>query len=233
MFLYPYDPLVTYPYINKFMDTISHFLWNNATTNNAILSNLSNTCTIVGLGIAVIAYFSWKKEYKLKASHEYAVALLKKVKQLHLEIQIIRVPKFHHPQSIANDIEKIYIPYIREKVTPKVLEIHTELLIAEKILVKHTDIQKKFNETIVKKVIDEINMAISAFIYDARNSSHSEWYKTTQLWEILFPTKNLINHSDIKESSLGVKLEVIHDIFNQTVEECFSSMYKALEENII
>ncbi len=77
-----------------------------------ILNWWSNLFTIIGVLIALSIYCFWRSDYKAQQAHQYALDLLKKIKSLHLEIELLRRPKFHNPKTLKEDISKYYIPQI-------------------------------------------------------------------------------------------------------------------------
>lgn len=54
-----------------------------------MLNDLSNIFTLLGVCFAVVVYLLWTRDYTLQRSDECALALLKKVKRLHLNIDSI------------------------------------------------------------------------------------------------------------------------------------------------
>lgn len=195
------------------------------------LNGVADLFTIIGVIFAIIIYFLWKYDYRLQKSHEYAISLLKKFKYLHLEIESMRSPKFYHQETVSEDIEKNYIPTIEEKIRKKIVEIMVDLLIAEKNLVKHKNLQSKFNESILKKIISPINIAVYEFLFNKKDNPAFK-FNDTKLWKILFPAEVMEDGCKIKRSVLGTDMEVIDDDFNKTIEHNFNAIYSDLEANL-
>lgn len=194
------------------------------------VNGVTDLFTIIGVIFAIVVYFLWKYDYRLQKAHEYALSLLKKFKYLHVEIESMRSPKFYHKETVAEDIEKNYIPTIEEKIRKKIVEIMVDLLIAEKNLVKHKNLQSKFNESIVKNIISPINIAVYEFLYKKNQPDFK--LNDTKLWEIIFPAEVMKNKCNIKRSVLGTNMEVIDDDFNNIIETNFNAIYSDLEDNL-
>jgi hypothetical protein len=192
--------------------------------------------TVVGVFLAICIYRRWTRDYKLQKAHEYALPLLKKIKYLHAEIEVIRRPKFHNPKTISEDIEKTYIPEFEEKILKKIVEIQAELLIAKDILMKHKDIQLKFNKKVVGDILIHIISAIDDF-RNAKNNAEKNGknfkVENTDLLKIFFPDQNKNRIlGDIIKSKLGSGVQVINDDFNQRIEANFTAIYDDLENNL-
>ena len=198
--------------------------------SNITLNGAADLFTIIGVIFAIVVYFLWKYDYRLQKAHEYALSLLKKFKYLHVEIESMRSPKFYHKETVAEDIEKNYIPTIEEKIRKKIVGIMVDLLIAEKNLVKHKNLQSKFNESIVKNIISPINIAVYEFLYQKNQSDFN--LNGTELWKIIFPAEVMKNGCKIKRSVLGTNMEVIDDDFNKIIEANFNAIYSDLEDNL-
>lgn len=192
------------------------------------LSVLSNLFTIIGVIFALIIYFLWRRDYGIQHAHEYALTLLKKMKYLHLEIDLLRRAKFYNPKTITDDIEKIYIPQIEEKILKKVSEIQVDLFIAEESLVRNKKLQSKFNTTIIKNVISYINSEAYVFLYEKSSSSFD--IKKSGLFKIIFPSESHAVNDKITRNTLGI--EIINDEFNKIIQDNFASIYTDLEENL-
>ena len=215
---------------------IISFLAKNMATILEIISLLANMATIVALIFGIKIYFSWKKDYKLQKSHEYALSLLKNIKQLHVEIETtLKRPQFFHKKSIIEEIDKHYIPKIQERIFNRVTEIEVDLLIAENILVKNKDLQSRFNERIKKNILGRIGRAIYQFQFFCRNKKDISYEDLQKLdiWEIIFFSDKELPPDMIKQSILGIGKEVINDKFNEEIEKNFNDIYEALQENII
>ncbi len=191
------------------------------------LSGLSNLFTIIGVIFAIIIYFLWRKDYGIQHAHEYTLALLKKMKYLHLEIDLLRRAKFYNPKTIIDDIEKIYIPKIEEKILKKIIEIQVDLLIAEESLVRNKNLQSKFNATIIKNIISYINVEAYLFLYEKSSSSFD--IKKSGLFKIIFPSESRAGNDKVTRNTLGI--EIINDEFNKIIQDNFASIYTDLEEN--
>lgn len=190
--------------------------------------------TIVGVIIAVIIYRLWKKDYKSQHAHTYALDLLKKMKCLHLEIELLRKPKFYHPNMIIQELENKYIPQIEQKILEKLIEIQVDLLVAKNILIRNRELQLNFHSAIRENIINKLNTAVYMF-YSAKNQfCSSEFdFKNCDLFKIIFPTEVMNDKVKIKKSDLGTEVEIIDDEFNKIIENNFKIMYSALEDNLI
>ena len=196
------------------------------------LGNTADIFTIFGVISAILIYFSWKKDYRAQKANEYSLQMLKMVKKLHLDIQLLRSPKFLHHESILNDIDNFYIPKIEERIGAKIIDIQAELLIAEKILFYRKSLQSKFNENIINKIFLKISTAIHT--YKFQKSRHGFKIEDTELYKIIFPANNAeITPKEIIRSSLGTGGEVINDEFNKEIDGMFKSIYDDLESNLI
>lgn len=196
------------------------------------LEKITDIFTIIGVISAILIYFFWKKDYRAQKANEYSLHLLEKIKKLHLDIESLRSPKFSHEKSLVIDIDTFYIPKIEERIGEKIIDIQAELLIAEKLLIKHKNLQSKFNENIIKKIFFKINTAIYAYKFD--KSSYDFKVKDSDLYEIIFPCNNAKTlPKDIKRSVLGTGMEVINDDFNKEIEAMFKSIYDDLQSNLI
>jgi hypothetical protein len=199
---------------------------------SGIISWLSDVSTIFGFIIAVVIYFLWRRNYTIQLAHEYALGLLKKMKYLHLEIDLLRRAKFYYPETVIEDIEKIYIPQIEEKILKKIIEIQVDLLVASESLVKHKKLQSKFNETIIKNVIHYITIEVHLFFSEKKSSSFD--VKKSGLFKVIFPSESRVSGVKLKvmKSTLGTGFEIIDDEFNEIIQNNFASIYADLEENL-
>lgn len=195
-----------------------------------ILSILSNIFTVLGVIFAVLIYFLWQRDYGIEQAHEYALTLLKKVKCLHLEIELLRRPKFYNPKTLVEDMEKNYIPQIEKKILTKLIEIQVDLLVAEASLVKNKNLQLKFNETVQKKIIIPINTAV--YMFFSEKSELNFDVKKSELFKVIFPSEVRASDIKIKKSMLGTGMEIIDDKFNEIIQDTFSSIYFDLESNL-
>ncbi len=196
-----------------------------------VISWLSNVFTIIGVFIAVWIYCFWKKDYKTQQAHTYALDLLKKMKCLHLEIELLRRPKFHYAKTLIKDIENKYIPQIEERILAKLIEIQVDLLVAGTVLIKHKNLQSKFNFSIGKNIINKINIAVHMFYSESQSSSFN--VKSCELFAIIFPSEVKIEKWEVKRSILGTEIEIIDDEFNKIIENDFESIYSDLEDNLV
>lgn len=196
-----------------------------------LVSWLGNVFTIVGVIIAVLIYCFWKKDYKVQHAHTFALDLLKKMKCLHLEIELLRRPKFHNRDTLVQDIEDKYIPFIEERILSKLIEIQVDFLVAEAILTKNKNLQSKFNSSVGKNVINKINVAVHMFNSEKQASSFN--VKSCELFAIIFPTEVKIEKRQVKRSILGTEVEIIDDEFNKIIENNFKSIYSDLEGNLV
>lgn len=203
---------------------------------NIKLSDVTNIITIIGVVFAIFAYFWWKRDYKQQKSHEYALTLMKKIKELHMDIESLRGPKFFDPKTIIEDMRISFFPSIKEKIFSKVLEINSELLIADQILMRHNNLQSEFNDKIVKKIISPIDSGMYYFLYQSNELDFN--IKETEIWKIIFPLESIdfeFNEPGrvFKKSILGTQREVVNDKFNMEIECNFNAIYQVLEDNLV
>lgn len=199
---------------------------------NSHLDKITDIFTIIGVIFAVFIYFLWKKDYRSQKANEYSLQMLAMIKKLHLDIELLRSPKFSNNESIINDIDNFYIPKIEERIGIKLIDIKAELLIAEKFLVYNTNLQSKFNENIINKIINKINTAI--YTYKFEKNRYGFEINETELYKIIFPCNSReVTPNMIIRSNLGTGMEVINDEFNIEIEAMFNSIYDDLGRNII
>lgn len=191
----------------------------------------ANASTIFGVVFAVILYSFWRRDYKAQQAHLYALDLLKKLKALHFEIELLRKPKFHNPKTLVEDIKNKFIPQIEEKILSKLVDVQVDLLVAEMYLVKHKDLQAKFNLLIRKEIMHKINAEVYIFYSSCESSAFKA--QNTGLFKIIFPTEVNRSELDIKMSKLGTELEIINDEFNQAIEDNFNKIYSDLKDNLV
>lgn len=191
----------------------------------------ASVSTIAQLIIVILIYCFWKKDHRVQQGHTYALDLLKKMKCLHLEIELLRKPKFHNPGTLVQDIEDKYIPQIEDRILSKLTEIQVDLLVAETILVKHKNLQAKFNSLVRKNVINKINTAV--YMFYSEKSSPLFNVKNCEIFAIIFPSEVKITQREFKRSILGTEVEIIDDEFNKIIEKNFQSIYSDLEDNLV
>lgn len=188
----------------------------------------ANIATIV----ALFLYLFWKKDYRLKQAHAYALDLLKKMKILHYTIEQLRAPKSYNPKKLIEDLEKNYIPKIEEKILSKVIEIQSDLIMAKNSLLENENLQQVFHSTVFDKIIKKINSDVYLFFNEKDN--HEFDVKKCDLFCTIFPAQVMQYSEDkFKKSILGTNQEVINDDFNRAIEESFQSIYSMLEANLI
>lgn len=192
-----------------------------------LLNTLTDVFTIVGVIFAITIYFFWKRDYKSQKSHEYALELMRKIRHLHLEVELLRSPKFYRAESVIKDIHDNYIPKIQERILDKAVEIQVDLLVSKSLLIKHNDLQKEFREKI-NPILGEVQKGIYLF----RNVKNENDLHDSLLWKIIFPAEQP-GELEIKSSMLGTGAEVIDDDFNKKIEKEFNNIYKILYENMI
>lgn len=206
-------------------------IWTN------IFTILGAIVTVIGVLTAWKIYYSWKRDYKLQKSHEYALDLLKKMKRLHFYIELFRAPSFIQTQTkkrLMNSLRNT-ISRIEEKIFEEVFaEIEVDLLMAKYALVKNKDLQSHFYQKIKKEILDEIRTAIIEFRYKFNGAEEAEYdeVKKTRFFKIIAPSEDPA-FSPWKKSGLGTETDVIDNEFSKKVEQNFNNIYEKIEENML
>lgn len=142
----------------------------------------------------------------------------------------LRKPKLHDPKARVKDIEDKYIPLFEKRILSKLIEIQVDLLIAKDILIKHKNLQSKFNSFVEENVINKIHIEIHMFNSEKKSPTFN--VEDCELFIIIFPSEKR-KKSKVKESILGTGVQIIDDEFNEIIENNFQSIYSDLEDNLV
>ena len=187
---------------------------------------------IVAIIISVILYCLNNRNKKKIRADDYASALLKKVKELHLQIDKLRGPKLFNEDTLENDIKTTLIPEI-DNLYEQAKAIDTELLVGEHDLKNGKDIRSQFHNMIMNDIMKEIKSSEINFCQRTETQQISVAdIKHLTLFKLFYPYEKP-PVPKLKSSILNTKNRVVDDDFNQKIEENFSKIYQLLERHLI
>ena len=216
-------------YIGSTIQQQSQFNWLHA------LSVMANISTIVAVIFAFIGLIIWRRNYRVQRAEDYCIKLLKKIRLLHSELQNLRVikPLYEGTPDESDVMDQIimedYIPRI-EKLHQALIDITTELFVAQDVLLRHQNVKQLFDEVVYRKICLKIFHAAKGYQY-CRRMGYGGGPGGGELWQILYPD-NISGTISSCDSINLVGAEIVNDELTKLINLGFAQIYEIIESNM-
>ena len=127
-------------------------------------------------------------------------------------------------------IIKEHIPQI-EELQQILIDITSELFVAEYVLLHDQAIRLVFDKVIYRKVCVKIFSAVRDYKYK-RQENGSLDPKETELWPILYPSLNDHKIVPIEDDNNLLGAGIVDDQFNKLINDGFNKLYGIIEDNM-